>query len=314
MRKLLYIVLSFLLLASCAGQRRHNTALRRAHAILNYAPDSALTLLDSMETFSSEFSRGTLMRWQLLHLSAQNKCDTVFRSDSLQLVLVKYFDRQGTPNERMMAHYLLGRAYSDMSQPLYAIRAFLDASAAVDTLSADCDWWNLTRVYMQLAQEYYDTYLPRELLSALEKAHNSSLRAGDTVTSIMSIGSKYDAYELLGMKDSASLVVRQAAMMYEAIGRHDLSSQVLSLLITPESEAGHVDTAASIIHYYEGFSGYFDSDHRIRRGMESYYYAKGIYYLHSDAPDSAEWMFRTLLEENTDLNGRHAAYLGLSKK
>ena len=41
---------------------------------------------------------------------AQNKCDTVFRSDSLQHVLTDYYDRHGTPNERMWAHYLLGRA------------------------------------------------------------------------------------------------------------------------------------------------------------------------------------------------------------
>ena len=151
MRKLLHIALTFLLLASCVGQRRHDTSLRRVQILLNDAPDSALTLLDSMEAFSTKFSHGTLMRWQLLRLSAQNKCDSVFRSDSLQLMLVDYFDRHGTPNERMTAHYLLGRAYSDMGEAPRALKCFLDAVSCADTTATDCDYSSLFRVYGQIA-------------------------------------------------------------------------------------------------------------------------------------------------------------------
>ncbi len=32
---------------------------------------------------------------------AQNKCDIVFRSDSLHLTLTDYYDRHDTPNEKM---------------------------------------------------------------------------------------------------------------------------------------------------------------------------------------------------------------------
>ena len=73
-------------------------------------PDSALGILDAMpQPEATLLSKDQLRRWQFLRLMAQNKCDTVFRSDSLQRVLTDYYDRHGTPNERMWAHYLLGR-------------------------------------------------------------------------------------------------------------------------------------------------------------------------------------------------------------
>ena len=72
------------------------------------------------------------------------------------------------PNERMMAHYLLGRAYSDMGEAPLALRAYQDAVSCADTISADCDWWNLCRVMLQISylfyyQKYRDGYhVPRK--------------------------------------------------------------------------------------------------------------------------------------------------------
>ena len=52
---------------------------------------------------------GSQMRAQLEELERQNRADSVMTNDSLAELLVKYFDRHGTPNERMRAHYILGR-------------------------------------------------------------------------------------------------------------------------------------------------------------------------------------------------------------
>ena len=87
MKKLVYIIVSFFLLSACADSGKERVALDAAQAIINDRPDSALAILDSLESSSQGFSQGSLRRWQLLRLMAQNKCDTVFRSDSLQLVL-----------------------------------------------------------------------------------------------------------------------------------------------------------------------------------------------------------------------------------
>ncbi|MBR6264852.1 MAG: hypothetical protein IKR05_16795 [Prevotella sp.] len=124
MRNLLYIIVTTVILAACVGGGKERAVLDRAYNIINDYPDSALVILDSLEPSSHDFSQESLRRWQLLRLMAQNKCDTVFRSDSLQLLLTEYYDKHGTPNERMTAHYLLGRAYSDMGEAPRALQCF----------------------------------------------------------------------------------------------------------------------------------------------------------------------------------------------
>ena len=64
---------------------------------------------------------GSEMRAQLEELERQNRADSVMTNDSLAEQLVKYFDRHGTPNERMRAYYILGRTYADMGEAPRAV-------------------------------------------------------------------------------------------------------------------------------------------------------------------------------------------------
>ena len=314
MRNLLYIVVTTVILAACVGGGKERAALDMAQRIINERPDSALAILDSLEPSSQDFSQKYLRRCQLLRLMAQNKCDTVFSDDSLQKELVKYYDHHGTPNERMIAHYLLGRAYSDMGEAPIAMRCYQEATTCADTTSTTCDWWNLSRIYLQLAYLYYESYMPKELSEVLRLSQNTAMHAGDTLTFILSIAKQYGVYELTGKRDSADMVIRDAAQLYEAYGRKDLASQVLSTLIEDEVDKGNLEEASHIIKCYEGYSGYFDNHHEIDNGREIYYYSKGIYYLGVGFADSADFAFRKLLDNAQDMNDIHAAYLGLRKK
>lgn len=314
MRNLLYIVVTTMILAACVGDGKERAVLDRAQRIINDHPDSALFILDSLEQSSHDFSRSNIRRWQLLRLMARNKCDTVFRSDSLQIVLTNYYDHRGTPNERMIAHYLLGRAKSDMGEAPEAMRCYQEAVACADTTSFDCDWWNLTRIYLQLADEYYSSYMPMEMKEALRLSRICALHAGDTITSIIAYAKLSEVYELTDSKDSAAIAIREAAQLFENEGRHDLASQIQSLLIEYEVEKGNLDEASRIVKYYESHSGYFDDNHEIEKGREIYYYSKGLFYLGAGRPDSAECMFRKLMHKAQDTNDTHAAYLGLRKK
>ena len=64
---------------------------------------------------------GVQRRAQLEELERQNRADSVMTNDSLAEHLVKYFDRHGTPNERMRAYYILGRTYADMGEAPRAV-------------------------------------------------------------------------------------------------------------------------------------------------------------------------------------------------
>ena len=88
-----FLITIVLVLTTCTRQGKYDKSLDKADSLMNTAPDSAPTILNSLESLSHDFSQEDLRRWQLLCLIAQNKCDTVFHSDSLQLELVKYYDR-----------------------------------------------------------------------------------------------------------------------------------------------------------------------------------------------------------------------------
>jgi hypothetical protein len=68
------------IMTSCNDQRHWQASLDAADRIVDERSDSAITILDSLERHSGDFSKPTEMRWRLLRLKAQNKCDTVFRS------------------------------------------------------------------------------------------------------------------------------------------------------------------------------------------------------------------------------------------
>ena len=57
---------------------------------------------------------------------------------------------------RLLAHYLLGRAYHDHGEAPMALQCYQDALDCADTLSTDCDYPQLARVYGQMAQIFYE--------------------------------------------------------------------------------------------------------------------------------------------------------------
>ena len=295
MRRLLPIIICLILLAACAGEGRERGALDAAQAVINHRPDSALAILDSLEPSSHAFSRPSLRRWQLLRLMAQNKCDTVFRSDSLQLILADYYDHHGTPNERMWAHYLLGRAYYDMGEALPALRAYENAAAAADTAAADCDYWNLCRVYCQEALLLHYQSLPEEVFNTLDDASKAAKKAGDTITRIICYEKRAMAYERLGKLDSMAVAGMTASAMYHDIGNDELAAQALYWVIPYNIENGDFHLAKKNMDVYESQSGFFDNDHRAKAGREHYYSEKGKYYLGVGLKDSAEICFRRCL-------------------
>lgn len=157
-------------IAACSRDGDYDAPLAKVDSLMDARPDSALYILDTLEASSHGFPKSTLRRWQLLRLMAQNKCDTIFRSDSLHLVLTDYFDRNGTPNERMTAYYLLGRAYVDMGDAPLALKCYLKATECADTTSDQCDWRQLTIIHMQTGLLFYKQYMPNEALESFAEA------------------------------------------------------------------------------------------------------------------------------------------------
>ena len=249
---------------------------------------------------------------QLEMLEQMNRADSVMRNDSLAEDLVAYFHKHGTPNERMRAHYILGRTYFDLGELPRALETYLHAADCADTTAADCDYKTLSRIHAQSAKIYNLQIQPRSQLKELHIAEYYANRGKDTLMAIECYNNQSSVYRLLNNPDSVIMIEESAANKFLSIHNEKRYAQTLGGAITSLIKKGDLVKAKQYSILYEKSSGFFDEEGNIKKGREIYYYAKGEYYLAVNRLDSAEQMFRKLLK-TTSLNNQIAGSKGLQR-
>ena len=83
---------------------------------------------------------------QLEELERQNRADSVMQDLALAQSLADHFDRHGTRNEQLRAHYILGRTHADRGELPQAVAAYNDAAERANTTAKDCDYRTLNRL------------------------------------------------------------------------------------------------------------------------------------------------------------------------
>jgi lipopolysaccharide biosynthesis regulator YciM len=87
------------------------------------------------------------MYYHLLLADAMNKAYVDMTTDSILKEVADYYDRHGSTNEQMRAHYLLGCAYRDMGEAPMALQCYQDAVDKADTTDTECDFSLLSRLH-----------------------------------------------------------------------------------------------------------------------------------------------------------------------
>ena len=309
MQKLLYAFVAVIILAACVGNGKERAKIDVAQSIINERPDSALAILDSLEASSNQFSQSTLRRWQLLRLMAQNKCDTVFRSDSLQLVLTDYYDHHGSPNEKMWAHYLLGRAFADMGEIPEAIRAYQKAEESADTASRNCDFRTLCAILGQKAYIFNIQRMPKEQIDALRQYSYFAKKDGRIYDYIRGYEQQLPAWYALDDTARCFRLTNKCHRMYLENGMVQEAESVYPTAILILLLDSQYTKARPFMQAFENKSGLFDQNGDIQQGREHYYNSKGMYYNGVNQLDSAEYYFRKLA--GYDIAFNYDAYIGL---
>ena len=179
---ILILLFTLMPLGGCQQQKgEFQRQLSAADSLMQTDADSAFRMLCAMDSQVSLMPKALQMEHLLLRCNAQNKADSLFTSDSLGLLLTRYFDRKGTPNQRMLAHYVLGCAYRDMGDSPSALRCFSDAVAVADTSAANCNLYQLSIICGQMGRIYSSQCLPDEALTAYELAEQCAARMGDSL-------------------------------------------------------------------------------------------------------------------------------------
>lgn len=214
--------------------------------------------------------------------------------DSLLLEATHYYDRHGTPNQQMRAHYLLGCAYRDKGEAPAALQSYQDAVDCADTLSGDCDYRRLMSIYGQMAEIFHAQNLPEDELEQRVKYGNHALIIGDTLLYIFNLSLLAKPYFLMGDTMSMLRVIQQSRNLYNAHGYTKEAAAVLGPVIDYFITKERLDKASDLMKEFEEQSGLFDQEGNIASGREMYYYIKGIYYLKRHELSLAEQWFRKL--------------------
>ena len=298
------------LLGGCGDNSRATALLSRADSLMASRPDSALVLLDSCEAEATVWPESQQMHHRLLQAKARNKAYVPFTSDSVMTVVADYYDRRGTANEQMEAHYLLGCVYRDLGEAPKALTAYHDAVECADTTAADCDYKTLCRVYGQMSDLYYYQNLYEDQLFSLDRATYYGYLAKDTLAALLAYSQKMDAYKMLMLPDSMLYVCETVSELFREAGYNEVAAGMSFSPIRHLLDCGKIQKAGQSLDYYERESGFFNDDYDIESGREIYYYTKGYYYLKTCQYDSAEYFFRKELVTGKDFNNQNAGSRG----
>ena len=258
------------------------------------------------------------MRLTLMDLQAQNQADTVFRSDSLQLRLVHFFDRHAytpsgllhparTANERLLAHYLLGRAYADMGDAPMAIQTYREATDCADTTSASCDYAVLRSVYGQMAEVFDAQDLPTEEIIANRKFMDLSERIGDTLQYLIGLENMLKPYYLMNDTNKILSLTEEVVRQFELFGRKDKAARTMIPTAYINVKLGKLDDARKQLLFINSEADIFNDDGTLKKGCEVYYWIQGSWYDANNQLDSAILYFRRAVNSGE----QEAGYRGL---
>jgi len=256
-------------------------------------------------------TNGEQMRLQLAELERQNRADSLMTDDSLALVLADYFDRHGTANEQMRAHYILGRTYYDLDRQPEALNAYQDAADYADTTAQDCDYYTLCRVHGQMGELFYNQQLPRNALIAFQQAYYHAKQSEGARTAACFYVQQGKCYYDLNLADSCTYILQNAVQMLLKCGDTILANTNKGPLAYALVKQGKLAEAKECLEAYEHHSLLSEAALQSSDNWKLFYIYKAFYYQHVAHCDSAFYYYRKALNTTKNPNNRTLAYHGL---
>ena len=296
MKKLVFIFCVVIAaLFGCNGRKMTNQ-LEAISQMADVNPDSALTALAKYESEKQEWSKGDRMYFELVKMKSQNKSGVKIKSDSILHDVVSYFDGNGTPNEQMLAYYLLGRFYTNTGEAPQALQTYYDAIDKADTLDSKCDYGTLAAIYGQMATIFHQQVLPNDEINAVRHYIKYIEKLGNETESIVARSQLIRPYYLLGEKDTVLQIIQNTYQRLTELGEIKRAAGLLLPSIYIYIERNEQQKAKQMIDVAEKESGLFDNQGNIARGREHYYVTKGFYELAVNRLDSSEYYFRKAIK------------------
>lgn len=307
----LLAIVSLFVLAGCHGDKQYDDLLQQADSIMNIDDDSAkvaIKLLDKVKPQLNDFSKAQRMRYQLLYHKAMNKADISFSSDSIMKNVVAYYEKHGTSNERMLAYYMLGCVYRDIHEAPLALEYYNKATEQADTVSQDCDYSTLYRIYSQMGVLFEKQYLFNQEFIAYNKATKYAYMAKDTLNALLCYMNSY-----IDLNQNDSIIARNlhAANLLRKHGYNYYANMAFG------SNYPYYIKKNDYIKAKEAFEEYkkinFEGNSNYKDASAYLLYNQGMYYLFANQLDSAHISFQKSYIYAQSYSNKCAATKGLAK-
>ena len=313
MKKIITIfpLLVLLAMAACTGNSTFERQLAVADSLMRHNYDSAYTMLKDMDSMAQHMPERLRMKHLLLRANAQNKAWEFFTSDSTGKTLTKYYDRKGTPNERMLAHYIKGCAYRDMGDAMRALDCYRKAIEMADTTEKHCDMQTLMRIHSQMSEVYNKQRLYNEAEKHNSIAEKLCWKTGDTLSAM--IFREYAINRMFrdGKFDECIKRAKDLKEVYFKRGQKDKGYLICILIAKSYLKLKEYDMAEKYIALYEKCS-YLKGDLKKISGRDvPLYILKGKLYLMKGLLDSAEFYLKKTYPNYLSHKNELAAYSAL---
>lgn len=294
---------------SC-GDTKAMRNVATADSLTEVNQQEAVRFIDSVACADKGMSRNGRMKLLLLRMKALNKLDCPLDTDTLAS-LVKYFDRHGSANDRMLANYILGCYYIGKGNSPEAMRYLHLAAEAADTTDAGCDWRTLHKVHVHTAQQLMYQNALMDAMDENALALKYAMAAKDTFNAIITLEQRSNIYLNQGQDDKAFDIRSKLYGMYKNHGYDKEAAISVWPLVSMLAKRGNLAAAKRCIGIFEKESGLVDSIGNIEKGREAYYVDKGIYMFKLNKIDSAEYYFRKCLGNTNSHFNCKDSYEGL---
>lgn len=310
------ILLTLVILSSLMGCTRNEQAkekISRAESLLRSRPDSALAILDNLQQEKEEWSTALKMRYDLVYAENQNQAFIPFTTDSIILAVARYYDRHGSPNERMRTYYMVGCAYRDMGDAPTALKYFRTAAEAADPASENCDKITLNRVHAQIAKLFHNVASFEEEQREYCVAESLAWVANDTITALRLMWMSAAGFHMQERYDKSVAIVDSMTALEKRFNLPECVDCNYLMKIDARLIARDVINSGKLLSEYESKLHFSPTSPDEDIANLSYHYHKGRYYLLNTQPDSAIIQFKRLLSRSSLYEDHELACKGLQE-
>ena len=300
MIRALYLFLVLLGLCACV-HKPYPQSLITADSLAGANPDSAVTLLKSIEYTMPAEPEAVQMYYRLLCIKANDKAYMLHTSDSLILPVLHYYIEKDDERHLPEAYYYAGRVYRDLGDAPQALEYFEKAAKA---LPEDGGYKLKSKIYSQVGTLFSYQSMYTEALEMYKKGKECDNILKDSVGMVFKSRDIGNMYRELGRRDSTLAYFNEANQLSRQLQRPDLFNMMQGQLASLYTDLQEYDSARTVLQ-----NTLRDIEYPSKSAI--YSIAARLYDV-TNQIDSATYYYQELLNFGT-VYAKKAAHQGLAK-